>query len=224
MKLLALDTATSTCSVALSLDGQITETSLDAPRVQAEVLLPMLDKLLADAGVRLTGLDAIAFGRGPGAFTGLRVAASVAQGLAYGAGLSVIPVSNLAALAACARRIHGEERVLACLDARMAEVYWAAFHTEAESVQALTEEHLTTAAGLMPPSPGPWFGAGSGWGVYAAALQKQAPGLVGMDGALSPSAGDIARLAGLAFRRGDISHPQAAQPAYIRDKVAMPRL
>src|SRR5579859_2062514 len=142
MKILALDTAATASSVALLTDAGLQQSRMEAERAQAETLLPMVEALLAGAQLKLADLDAIAFGRGPGAFTGLRVAASVAQGLAYGAGLPVVPVSDLAALAAAAARLHKVERILACLDARMHEVYWAAYEALQGGVVPLSGEAL----------------------------------------------------------------------------------
>lgn len=223
MKLLALDTAGARCSVALLLDGRLAELDAPAERIQAESVLPMVERLLADAGLKLGSLDAIAFGRGPGAFTGLRVATSVAQGLAYGAGLPVVPVSDLAALAAAAVRQHGTKRVMACLDARMHEVYWAAYASRPEGLVALCEEALSPPSEVRAPSPGPWFGAGPGWAAYGEALKARVPELAGTDPLLLPTAGDIARLGELAFQQGHRLPPEQALPVYLRDKVATPK-
>lgn len=221
-KLLALDTAGARCSVALLIGGKLAESDMPAERVQAESILPMVERLLAEAGIGLRDLDAIAFGRGPGAFTGLRVAASVAQGLAYGAGLPVVPVSDLAALAAAAVRLHRAERVLACLDARMQEVYWCAYAAAPDALAPLTEEALSPPQEVTVPA-GTWFGAGPGWSAYGEALKARAT-LSGMDAALLPAAGDIARLAEQAFRAGKGVPPEQALPVYLRDKVATPKI
>lgn len=222
MKLLALDTAGPRCSVALLVDGRLAERDAPAEKVQAESILPMVEQLLSEAGLKLTSLDAIAFGRGPGAFTGLRVATSVAQGLAYGASVPVVPVSDLAALAAAAARIHQQERVLACLDARMHEVYWAAYSVSGDSIAVLAEEALSPPEAITPPA-GPWFGAGPGWAAYGDALKARAGQLAGIDAALLPMAGDIARLGERAFRAGQAVAPEQALPVYLRDKVATPK-
>jgi len=223
MKLLALDTAGTRCSVALLLDGRLAELDAPAERLQAEHVLPMVERLLGDAGLALRSLDAIAFGRGPGAFTGLRVATSVAQGLAYGADLPVVPVSDLAALAAAAVRVHKVERVLACLDARMQEVYWAAYESRTGDLVALSEEALSPPSAVSAPSTGPWFGAGPGWGAYGEVLKARIPQLMGTDPALLPTAGDIARLGQIAFGKGGCVPPEQALPVYLRDKVATPK-
>lgn len=224
MKLLALDTAAVSCSVALLTDAGLKESTIQAERVHAETVLPMVEQLLADAGLKLGELDALAFGRGPGAFTGLRVAASVAQGLAYGAKLPVVPVSNLAALAAAVHRLHGATRIMACLDARMQEVYWAAYEFKGDSLELLSQESLSPPGDLEVPAGGPWFGAGSGWGAYPEALKSRVPGLEGVDAALMAGAGDIARLAYKAFKAGSAVVPEQALPVYLRDKVATPKL
>lgn len=222
MKILALDTATSRCSVALLAGNDLCELSADAPRVQAEILLPMVEQLLSGAGITLTSLDAVAFGRGPGAFTGLRVAASVAQGLAFGSSLPVLPVSDLAALAAAAGRLRAARQVLACMDARMQEVYWCAYGVEGQSVRPLVPESLSLPDEVKAPQGGLWFGAGSGWDAYPA-LARRFPDLSGRDGSLLPAAGDILRLAADSFRRGEAVSPERAQPVYLRDKVATPK-
>ncbi|HSN18999.1 MAG TPA: tRNA (adenosine(37)-N6)-threonylcarbamoyltransferase complex dimerization subunit type 1 TsaB [Gammaproteobacteria bacterium] len=223
MRLLALDTAGTRCSVALLLDDELRELDAPAERLQAEHVLPMVERLLAEAGLTLKALDAIAFGRGPGAFTGLRVATSVAQGLAYGAGVPVVPVSDLEALAAAAVRVHGVERVMACLDARMHEVYWAAYRARPEGLTAMTEEALSPPSDVVAPDAGPWFGAGPGWAAYGETLQSQLPALAGIDPVLVPTAGDVARLGRLALQRGAGLPPERALPVYLRDKVATPK-
>ncbi|UCE90616.1 MAG: tRNA (adenosine(37)-N6)-threonylcarbamoyltransferase complex dimerization subunit type 1 TsaB, partial [Pseudomonadota bacterium] len=127
MKLLAIETATEACSVALAVDGDVRDRFEIAPRGHAGLVLPMAKALLAEAGLGLRELDALVFGRGPGAFTGLRIAAGVVQGLAYGAELPVVPVSSLATLAQGVSAQTGASDVLAVFDARMGEVYWGAF-------------------------------------------------------------------------------------------------
>ena len=135
MKLLALDTATELCSAALWLDGELITREASRERGHSELILPMIEELLRAAGVGLTRLDAIAVGRGPGAFTGVRLAVSVAQGLAFAANLPLLPISDLRALAAQALSAPGSARhALICQDARMGEVYWGCFERTADSV------------------------------------------------------------------------------------------
>lgn len=224
MKFLALDTADQRCSVALLADGRLLEREVVAERVHAEVLLPMVEQLLAEAGLRLKALDGLAFGRGPGAFTGLRVAASVAQGLAYGAGIPVVPVSNLAALAASAHRQHAAGRILAALDARMQEVYWGAFEVRGEEIKALAEESLSPPEALTVPAGGAWYGAGSGWAAYPEALKGRVSPLDGVDARCHATAGDIARLGYKALQQGGAVSPERAVPVYLRDNVAIPKI
>lgn len=225
MKLLALDTATEQCSVAFLQGTRTVARSGRAPRVQAETLLPMVEEVLAEAGATLGDLDAIAFGRGPGAFTGLRVATAVAQGLAFGAGLPVVPVSDLAAVAVLAWRVHGARRVLSCFDARLDEIYVCTFEmAEDGSIAAVGEEQLISPAALVRPDGPDWFGAGSGWGVHADRLRARLPGLSGFDPGLLPAAEDIAKLAAREAAQGHLRQPEEALPVYLRDKVATPRV
>lgn len=219
MKLLALDAATEACSAALLLDGAVRERFEVIGRGHAGRLLPMAHALLQDADLALGGLDGIAFGRGPGGFTGLRIAAGIAQGLSAGAGLPVVPVSNLAALAAGAARASGATRILACLDARMGEVYWAAFTGGADSLRAESEERLTQPHAVVPPSPGDWFGAGAGFAAYPAIAGRLGARLAGSDGGLLPHAADIARLAAVELAAGRGLPATRALPVYLRNEV-----
>lgn len=229
MRLLALDTSTDACSVAL-LDGErLSERYELAPRVHAERVLPMLEALLAEAGLGLRDLDALAFGRGPGSFTGVRIATGLAQGLALGAGLPVVPVSSLAALAHGLGRRHGPGRVLAALDARMDEVYWGLYDCprpgEArglleEQVCAPERVHLPTALSAEALASGQsWRGAGSGWARYEHALRAALPEVALIEPALAPRAADIALLAAEALARGEALDCAAALPVYLRDRV-----
>lgn len=225
MKILALETSSERCSAALLVGGDILERAQVARRAHAELILPMVESLLTEAGETLEQLDAIAFGRGPGSFTGVRVATAVTQGLAFGADRPVVPVSDLAALAACACRVHGAGRVLACLDARMHEIYWGAFEAVSEKeIHALGEEQLGPADSLSPPESGPWFGAGSGFRVYGEVLtERMATSLQGQDASLVPMARDIATLAAGLFAQGRTVSAGEALPVYLRDRVATPK-
>ncbi|HEV2211995.1 MAG TPA: tRNA (adenosine(37)-N6)-threonylcarbamoyltransferase complex dimerization subunit type 1 TsaB, partial [Gammaproteobacteria bacterium] len=209
---------------ALLVNGHVEERHEDAPRVQAEQVLPMVERLLAESGLKLGALDAIAFGRGPGAFTGLRVAASVAQGLAFGAGLPVVPVSDLAALAWSAHRAHSANQVVACLDARMGEIYWGAYGVSGRDVMALSGEALSAPGDLQLQAKGPWFGAGSGWAAHGEALKDRVPRLLGVDSGLVPGATDVVALAARAFSQGAALPAGEALPVYLRDRVATPKL
>jgi len=187
MKLLAIETATEACSAALYLDGEITEQYQYAPRQHAQLLLGMAEALLAEAGLAPAQLDALAFGRGPGAFTGVRIATGVAQGIAYAADLPVVPVSTLATLAQGGFREFGWQQVAAAIDARMNEVYWGAYRVDEKGVMQPVGEERVCAAARVPALEGEgWHGIGSGWAAFAEEL-KQAAG--GVRGGLSPCPG-----------------------------------
>jgi tRNA threonylcarbamoyladenosine biosynthesis protein TsaB len=219
MKLLAIDTAGRACSVALEADGRVIERIETRARMHAATVLPMVEACLAEAGLSLPGLDGIAFGRGPGSFTGLRIAASVTQGLAFGADLGVAPVSSLAAAAAAARREHGWERVLVANDARMQEVYAGAYDTGPDGLpEAVMADALLAPSALAAPGGGDWSGAGtafSAWPELAGDL-----GLAACDPGLEPTARDLLGLAGALLQRGEGVEAWEAVPVYLREKVA----
>jgi tRNA threonylcarbamoyladenosine biosynthesis protein TsaB len=227
MKLLALDTATEACSVALLIDGEARERFVVAPRGHAHLLLPMLDELLAEAGLKPAQLDAIAFGRGPGSFTGVRIAASVAQGIAFATDLPVLPVSTLAALARDALQRTVAAHVFAAIDARMGEIYWATYardahnEPEANSEEQVTPASVVGAALAANPRVTDWFGIGTGWGEYEHALRAHfASGLIGIDAAALPRASHIAYLAAGDFAVGRAVSAEQALPVYLRNQVA----
>lgn len=218
MKLLALDSATEACSAALLLEGGLLERYELLGRGHAERLLPMVDELLTEAGIALSALDAIAFGCGPGSFTGLRIAAGITQGLAAGANLPVLAVSDLAAVAAAGARHSGRTRILVCMDARMGQVYWAAFDCGGVRPLALTREAVTDPAEVAAPEGGPWFGAGHGFAAYPQLIAGLGSNLSGMADLL-PRAGDIARIAADDFAAGRGLDAARALPVYLRNEV-----
>ena len=225
MKLLALDTATDWCSVAL-LDGDaLLERAAHAPRGHGDQLLSMVGELLAEAGCGLGALDAIAFGRGPGAFTGLRLAASVTQGLAFSAGLPVIAVSDLRALAEqCLAGAADGALALACHDARMGEVYWAGFTAAGGHASAATAESVERPADAIAAADrwlgsAPAAGAGTGFAAYAE-LAAWAARFAPLKSDARPSAREIARLAAHDGLGAGVPAEQA-WPVYVRDKVAV---
>lgn len=226
MKLLALDTATEACSVALLRDGELRTEYLEIERGHAERILPMIDALLEAGGAALAELEAIAFGRGPGAFTGVRLAASVAQGLAYGAGLPVVPVSDLAAVALRALRSAPEAAgVLVCNDARMGQVYAGAFRRDAAGlVEAAAAEAVVgpeAVPALFGGALGPeWHGAGHGFRAYPALAAGISPPLAALHPTLLPRAEEVALLAARACARGEAVTAEQALPVYLRDNVA----
>ena len=218
MKLLALDTSTEYCSLALWLEGEVVSREAMAGQRHSELVLPMLQELLAEGGVTLGALDGIAFGSGPGSFTGLRIACGVAQGLAFGADLPVAGVCTLEALAQGA----GGKRVIACLDARMGEVYHAAYVRGEERWQTLSIPGLYSPEQVPAVDGGGWIGCGSGFAAYGEQLRGQyGERLTGVMGEVFPHARHMAPLAVALFEDGAAVEPWHAAPLYIRDKVAL---
>jgi tRNA threonylcarbamoyladenosine biosynthesis protein TsaB len=220
--LLALDTATEACSVALLHNGEVISHYDVIPRLHAQRLLPMIQQLLAEGGVSLNALDAIAFGRGPGAFTGVRIAIGVVQGLAFALERPVLPVSNLAVLAQRSLREASAQQVAAAIDARMDEVYWGCYRAEAGEMRLLGHEAVLPPEQTCLPAgaEGDWYGAGTGWGTHAGRI---AVATSGQDGALLPHALDLLSLARFAWARGEALPADQAQPVYLRDQVATPK-
>ncbi len=226
MNVLALETGSEWCSVAVGDGTHWVARSLHAGQSHSERIVPMLDEVLREAGVALRDLDGIAFGAGPGAFTGVRIACGVAQGLSLGCGVPVVPVSTLAAQAEVARRVHGWTRVLAALDARMGEVYVAAFRHDAggweevapPAVLSPSTATLRFATGVDPGAERR-FGAGSGF----AARPELASGLrlAGVDATLRPDAQAVGTLALPVLREGRGVAAALALPIYVRDRVAL---
>ena len=216
-RILALDTATEACSAALYVQGDITSRCLVDPRGHARNLLPMIEVLLSEAGLKLQQLDAIAFGRGPGSFTGLRIAAGITQGLAFAAGLPVIPVSTLAILAQGA----DNDAVLAAIDARMHEAYWAAFSRDRDGVmQPVVEEAVCPPDQVTCPGRGEWQARGSGWKAYGDALNNHCTGrIVQYEPEALPHAADMIPLALQLYRQGRSVSAGQAVPVYLRDQV-----
>lgn len=218
--LLALDTATEACSAALLHDGRVYQRAEVIPRLHAQRLLPMIDEVLAEAGVSLKQVDALVFGRGPGAFTGVRIATGMVQGLGFAAGKPVIGISNLAALAQRAWREHGAEQVCAAIDARMDEVYWGCYRLQDGVMQAAgpevvcAPEQVSLAAGLDNPS-----GAGTGW-QYA---ERLAVSVATNWPQMLPDATDLLSLALPRWQSGEVLDAADAQPVYLRDRVATPK-
>lgn len=220
MKLLAIDTATEACSVALNLDGEILERYTIEPRSHASQILPMVDEVLAEAGTTLTALDAIAFDRGPGSFTGIRIGTSVVQGLAFGAELPVVPVSSLATVVQGAAQHLATPRVVAMLDARMNEIYWATYILEGGQWLLQEEERISSPAQIQLV-PGRWAAVGTGWGAYQQTLQQ----LAGIEWAETlpdqlPRAADLLVLAAHQWQQQGGVKPMQALPVYLRNDVA----
>jgi len=221
MKILAIDTTEQACSAALLLESGIREKFEVVPRQHSQLLLPMVESLLAEAGLALAQLDALAFGRGPGSFTGVRIATAVAQGLAMAADLPVVPVSSLLALAQGAAGRHTAQRVLAVLDARMQELYWLPCERDdAGLVQPLGEERVSAPDALRLPAEGPWLVAGSGAAAHGEALAALAGGQAVLDPDARVHAADVARLAAPLLAAGKTVAAAEARPVYLREQVA----
>jgi len=217
VNLLAFDTSTETLSIALRwrvAGGVRVAERQGAGGAQASAtLIPGLQQLLVEAGLRMSELDAIVFGRGPGSFTGLRTACSVAQGLAFGAGVPVLPVDTLMAVAEDARARRGVDRVLALLDARMDQVYWAAYAHDGACWQPQGEVAVG-APEMLAPEPG-WVLAGNAFAAYGARLPADAPRIEAL-----PTAAALLRLAPVLIAAGRAVPAAGALPLYVRDKVA----
>ncbi len=223
MKILALDTATEACSAALYLDGETTQKYRVAPREHSHILLPMIEQLLGESGIQLPDLDALAFGRGPGSFMGVRIAAGVTQGIAFAWDLPVMPISTLAAIAQAAHTESGADKVLAAIDARMNEVYWGAFRLATNGcMQAVGDETVIAPEQVTKPEGAGWTGAGTGWSAYADALSA----IVGSESMATvldsclPSAAAILQLALPEYEAGRYVPASKAVPVYLRDNVA----
>jgi len=218
MNILALDTSTEYCSVALWCDGVLHEHGVLAGQTHSEILLGMVDTALTAGGVRLAALDGIAYGQGPGSFTGLRIACAVAQGLAYSAGIPLIGIGTLHAMAAAC----GAERVICCLDARMQEVYHAAYIRSGDEYREVSAPRVCAPAAVPGVSGQAWTGCGSGFVVYGDMLrQRYGAALAVVDDSVHPHAGDMARLAVPELLAGRGVAAEDAAPLYIRDKVAL---
>ena len=217
MNLLALDTSTEFLSLSLQLGDRSFSHYQHAGQAASQLVLPQIQALLDSANIKLTDLDGIAFGAGPGAFTGVRVACGVAQGLGFGANIPVVGVNTLLALA----QASGQARVIACLDARMGEIYYAAFERK-NSEWIEISKTMVCKPEAAPVLEGAWTGAGSGWAVYAEVLsQIYAKGLVEILPNITPTAEAILQLATPIFSAGEAKPASEAMPIYIRNRVAL---
>ena len=219
MKLLALETATEACSIALYLDGEVIERHEIAPRLHAEYALPWAEALLAEAGIAKSQLDAIAISRGPGAFTGVRLAIALAQGIALALDKPVVAVSTLQVIAVQSPG----ERILAAIDARMGEVYVGAFARKGDDLIAISTEIVCAPEAVtLPDSEGGWHGLGTGFSAANGLLQQHLHSqLASVDASALPHAADVARLAVAAYARGEAVAPERVEPAYLRNNVAL---
>jgi tRNA threonylcarbamoyladenosine biosynthesis protein TsaB len=217
LKLLAFDTSTEYCSAALHLDGRVLSRATHAGNRHSELLLPMIGELLAEAGLGTRELDGIAFGKGPGSFTGLRIGCGIAQGLALGADLPVVGVVTLEAMAWA----HSPGKIIASLDARMHEVYYAAYErTESGLTRHIAPGVFKPDAVPLPEGEG-WRGRGNGFSSYPPLAERLGARLAGFEAEAWPDARAIAELALPAFLAGEALPADRAEPFYVRDKVAL---
>lgn len=226
MRILALDTATEACSAAVLSPGRRASRYEEVGRGHSDRILAMIDAVLAEAGVALEDLDAVAFGRGPGSFTGARLAASVAQGLAFGARLGVLPASDLQAIAQRVFDAGPAQNVIVCADARMGEVYTGLYHRGARDLAELSEpaERLSAPGAVRLPEglAHPVHGAGRGFSAHPRLLETLGGRLDAVHADLLPRAEEIARLAAAGLEAGRLVPPEEAVPTYLRDEVARP--
>ena len=221
MQILALDASTEWCSVALGGEQGFEERAQAAGQRHSELLLPMIESLLSNARTSLSLLGGIAFGAGPGSFTGLRIACGLAQGLALGAGLRLVGIGTLAAMAEAARQRHAANRVVAAIDARMREVYVAAYEYQDERWrERIASIVVKPEAAPLPPGAG-WLAAGSGFSAYPALRSRFAAATTGIDADIVPSAAAIGTLALPRFAAGEGVPARDAAPVYLRHRVAV---
>lgn len=218
VSILAVDASSDRCSAALWRGGVLSTRTADGKRAHSECLLPFVRDLLAESGIELAEIDALAFGAGPGGFTGIRLACSIAQGLAFGVGRPVVAVGSLDALAWAA----AETRVYVCVDARMSEVYCAAYERTPSDLRAVLAPSVCAPERVPLPDDGPWVGCGSGFAAYGSAATRRLEPLVKVvvaePGAL---AGSVAELAAIRLEHGAAVAATEAAPMYVREKVAL---
>jgi tRNA threonylcarbamoyladenosine biosynthesis protein TsaB len=221
MQILALDTSTEVCAVALGDAVRWHEKSEVAGQRHSELLLPMIRAILAECGVTLKQIDGIAFGAGPGSFTGLRIACGVAQGLALGAALPVVGVSTLEALAQTRRDLAGGERIIAALDARMREVYVAAYERDSGRWREIIAPVVVSPALAPVPGGGGWTAVGGGFAACPSLRERYGAALSECDATIVPSASAVGKLSLPRFAAGEGVPARDAAPLYVRHRVAL---
>jgi tRNA threonylcarbamoyladenosine biosynthesis protein TsaB len=220
MRVLALDAATEACSVALAIDGAVIERARPSGKAQSEIILSMVQEVLAEAGVTLSALDGIAASIGPGAFTGVRISVAVAQGMAFGADLPTVPISTLEALALQAVG-QSPHPAMACLDARMGEVYWGCFAADTlQGVVGIAAARVESPQRVQLPPGLAHTGIGRGFAAYPMLAALPGLHLPPENALLLPRAREFAQLGLLRLRQGGGVDPAQLQPQYLRDKVA----
>ncbi|MBI5447853.1 MAG: tRNA (adenosine(37)-N6)-threonylcarbamoyltransferase complex dimerization subunit type 1 TsaB [Gammaproteobacteria bacterium] len=217
MKILAFDTSTQQCSVALLCGNEIKDISLDAPNQHAELLLPLIHRLLHEAGLSLTQLNAIGFSRGPGSFTGLRIAASLAQGLACAHDIPVAAISTLQMMAQATHLTQHAERIAVAMDARMQQIYWGTFAGTGIMLPTCPEQVLSPNEVILAGKD--WTAVGTAWQVYSDSLLFLQPQLAHIDTKSLPQARNLIPLAQYQIEQKLTVSAENALPIYLRDKV-----
>lgn len=221
MNILALDTCTELCSAAILAGDTLYTESQPTQRGHSDMILSMMDSLFEQSGLTIKDIDVIAFGRGPGSFTGVRVGVGVAQGIAFARDLPVVAVSSLAALAQHVADQLGAKHIAVAIDARMNEIYCASYHVEEGLVKIKTDEKVCPASEFNPVSEQQWLGAGSGWAAYQDELENNfSSNLTSIQANYYPHASAIAKLAKIEVEAGRTLKAEQAVPVYLRDKVA----
>ena len=222
MKILAVETSTDACSAALFVDGEIQEKFAVSPREHTKLILPMIAELMAAAQLKPQQLNAIALSRGPGSFTGVRIAGGVVQGLALGADLPVVPVSTLAALAQdCFNQHAAAQLAYTAMDARMAEIFWGIYQRNHLGLAELSGAEAVGPAAEAFSNAGSGYGVGSGWPAYQAQLNTRLGGqIIAISDNIYPKAAAVAQLGAYGYANGQAVPVEEAMPVYLRDKVA----
>ena len=223
MNILAIETSTEACSAALLHNNKITLEFDITPQRHSQPILPMCDALLKQSGLSLKDLDAIAFAQGPGSFTGIRIAAGVTQGIAFGADLPVIAISTLEALAHQALKKHNNASVLVAIDARMSEVYWAEYSLNKDnSIMSLCDEQVTRPSAVCSSSNQEIIAIGSGWKEYKSEFEPlvKEKNITNIYSDALPSAELIVELAKLKWQKNELLTAEQAVPVYLRNDVA----
>jgi tRNA threonylcarbamoyladenosine biosynthesis protein TsaB len=223
MKLLAIETSQQGGSIAVMRDGTIEQRLIESARQQTEQILPLIGETLRGLRLELRELGAIVIGRGPGSFTGIRLAAAVAQGISLATRLGIVPVSSLAALAERARRLHGVSRSIVCVDARMGEVYWGVFDADERGVTVISPESLSQPISIRAPSGPDYALIGNGFSAYAADFAALIDAAAVIDAEILPHAEDLLPLAEPLVAAGKVIEPENVEQAYLRDASAWKR-
>jgi tRNA threonylcarbamoyladenosine biosynthesis protein TsaB len=220
-RILAIDATTEACSVALFCDGEVDQLFELAPRRHTELILPMVRNLLANAGISMNQLDAIAVDQGPGSFTGVRIGVGVAQGLAFALDKPLIPVSSLAAMAYAAYQELGVPSILSTIDARMSEIYWGLFHCSVDSVNLQGEESVNNVNQLIEVTEKECLAVGTGIQTYMSEIDTTSYIRIDVrESLLYPTAKSIAVLASRTTESIDWITPDSIEPVYLRNNIA----